>query len=82
MKSYETSATVEDQGQIRVGGVPFAPGTQVEVIISPIENGVRPPDPQTAERAERLLAALGKARNIEPIGTFRRAELYDRSILH
>jgi hypothetical protein len=32
---YETSATVEDQGRVRVAGVPFAPGTQVEVTISP-----------------------------------------------
>lgn len=35
MNSYETSATVEDQGQIRVAGVPFAPGTEVDVTISP-----------------------------------------------
>jgi hypothetical protein len=35
MNSYETSATVEDQGQIRVAGVPFAPGTEVDVTVSP-----------------------------------------------
>ncbi len=35
MKAYETSATVEAQGQVRLSGVPFAPGTQVEVTISP-----------------------------------------------
>ncbi len=35
MKIYETSATVEEQGQVRVAGVPFAPGTEVEVTISP-----------------------------------------------
>ena len=35
MKAYETSATVEAQGDIRVVGVPFAPGTEVEVTISP-----------------------------------------------
>lgn len=34
-QAYETSATVEDHGQVRVGGVPFAPGTEVEVTISP-----------------------------------------------
>jgi hypothetical protein len=32
--TYETSATVEDQGQVRLAGVPFAPGTRVEVSIS------------------------------------------------
>ena len=35
MQSYETSATVEERGQVRVAGVPFAPGTEVEVSISP-----------------------------------------------
>jgi hypothetical protein len=35
MKAYETSTTVEPQGDIRVVGVPFAPGTEVEVTISP-----------------------------------------------
>ncbi len=34
MKSWETSTTVEQEGQIRVVGVPFAPGTEVEVTIS------------------------------------------------
>ena len=34
MKTYETSTTVEPQGDIRVIGVPFAPGTEVEVTIS------------------------------------------------
>jgi len=34
MKSWETSATVEQEGQIRVVGVPFVPGTEVEVTIS------------------------------------------------
>lgn len=34
MQTYETSATVEDQGQVHVAGVPFAPGTEVEVTIS------------------------------------------------
>jgi hypothetical protein len=35
MNTYATSATVEEQGQVRVSGVPFAPGTEVEVTISP-----------------------------------------------
>lgn len=35
MKAYETSATVDADGQLRVSGVPFAAGTQVEVTISP-----------------------------------------------
>jgi hypothetical protein len=35
MKAFETSTTVEAAGDIRVVGVPFAPGTEVEVTISP-----------------------------------------------
>jgi hypothetical protein len=35
MRLYETSAKVEDRGEVRVSGVPFAPGTEVEVTISP-----------------------------------------------
>jgi len=35
MQTYETSATVEGEGQVRVSGVPFAPGTPVKLTISP-----------------------------------------------
>jgi hypothetical protein len=35
MSTFETSATVEAHGQVRLTGVPFAPGTEVEVTISP-----------------------------------------------
>ncbi len=35
MKAFETSAKVEDLGQVRIADVPFAPGTEVEVTISP-----------------------------------------------
>jgi len=35
MQTYETSATVGGDGQVRVTGVPFAPGTPVEVTIAP-----------------------------------------------
>lgn len=35
MKSYDTFTTVQPQGDICVPGVPFAPGTEVEVSIVP-----------------------------------------------
>jgi len=35
MNTYETSATVQAQGDIRLVGVPFAPGTEVDVTVSP-----------------------------------------------
>ena len=81
MNSYETSAIVEDKGQIRVAGVPFEPGTRVAVTLTPIQNGAGSPSDEPG-RAQRLLAALAKARNSESVGSLRRAELYDRDILH
>jgi hypothetical protein len=35
MLNYETSATVQLEGGIYVDGLPFAPGTEVEVLIQP-----------------------------------------------
>jgi hypothetical protein len=77
MSTYETTATVEDNGQVHVAGVPFEPGTEVEVTIKPAPNG----GPAVLDRAARLFAALDKARNTEPVGPLRREELYDRKVL-
>jgi hypothetical protein len=82
MKAYETSATVEDQGQVRVTGVPFAPGTPVDVAISPKGNGAHTPAASIPDRVVRLFAALDKGRNLKPIGRLKRDELYDRNLLH
>lgn len=79
MSTFETTATVEDRGQVHVGGVPFEPGTQVEVIIKPARSDGLATD--IADRAARLFAALDKARNTEPIGPLHREELYDRKVL-
>jgi hypothetical protein len=35
MQAYATSATVQGKGEVHVAGVPFEPGTEVEVTISP-----------------------------------------------
>ena len=40
MQTYETFATVESMGHVHVDGVPFAPGTEVEVAISPKRRSV------------------------------------------
>jgi len=82
MKTYETSATVEDQGQVRVNGVPFEPGTRVDVTITPMQNGAELASAAGRDLSAPLLAALGKGRNTETVGPLRRAELYDRDILH
>ncbi len=79
MNTYETTATVEAAGQVRVAGVPFEPGTEVEVIIKPTSNGGHAA--AASDRAASLLAALDKARNTEPVGPLRREELYDRDVL-
>jgi hypothetical protein len=36
---------------------------------------------KNTDRAGRLLAALDKARNTEPIGPLKREDIYDRSVL-
>ena len=74
MNRYETSATVGGQGELHLAGVPFTPGTEVEVVVSP-KNGTAPPDARLAA----LLAALDRGHNTEPVGRLRREELYDRN---
>ena len=85
MTTYETSATVEDQGQVRVAGVPFAPGTEVEVTIREKVAGEPNRSPASVEErracALRELFARVRARNTEPVGPLRREELYDRKVL-
>jgi hypothetical protein len=82
MHAYETSATVQDRGEVHIAGVPFEPGTEVEITISPKGNGDKMPASDSLERLAQLFTALDKARNVEPIGALRREELYDRHGLH
>ena len=35
MQAYETAATVEREGELRLAGIPFAAGTEVEVTVFP-----------------------------------------------
>jgi len=78
MKSFETTATVENHGEIRLAGVPFAPGTEVEITVKPAHHS----EPSATDRAARLLSALDKARNTVTAGPLRREELYDRKVLY
>ncbi|HEY2410686.1 MAG TPA: hypothetical protein VGI40_00505 [Pirellulaceae bacterium] len=79
MNTFETSALVEAEGQVRVAGVPFEPGTKVEVTITrvaeegpPIEDAVL-----TAARAKmRELFRSVKGFRMTP--KLSREELYDR----
>ena len=84
MKAYETTAIVEDQGQIRVAGVPFESGTEVEVTIrEKVTADADHPSAKVAEARVRMkdLFARVRARNTEPVGPLRREELYDRKVL-
>lgn len=80
MKTFETSATVEDQGRVLLAGLPFAPGTTVEVTIR--EKAVAEPARFAESVASvRALFTQVRAKNTESIGPLRREELYDRKVL-
>ena len=79
MDTFETMGTVEFHGLVHLAGVPFEPGTEVEISIKPTQNGGRAA--RDAERAEQLFVALDKARNSVPIGPLLREELHDRTVL-
>ncbi len=85
MSKYETTATVEAAGLVRVAGVPFEPGTEVAVVIQPAAGGEHAgrvvADGVASDRAATLLSTLDKGRNTQPIGPLRREELYDRDVL-
>lgn len=81
MKSFETSATVANHGEVRIAGVPFEPGTQVTVTLTPAKNGTQSLEAARVRMA-RLFAALDKSQNTESVGPMKRSELYDRNVLH
>jgi len=82
MSTYETSATVEEQGRVLVAGVPFAPGTEVEVTISPkvgSENEVtRAEDQALAGSRERMRELFATVKGFRMAPKMRREDLYDR----
>jgi hypothetical protein len=86
MKAYETSATVEEQGRIQVAGVPFAPGTEVEITISPKQS---PDEGAASQENAAMVAARDRMRELfQSIKGFRntprisREELHERGRLH
>ena len=85
MSTFATFATVEEQGRVLVAGVPFAPGTEVEVTISPkvpSETEATPPDDEalaaSRERMRDLFRTIKGFRNSPRIP---REELYERGSL-
>jgi hypothetical protein len=80
---YETTATVENQGQVRLTGLPFEPGTEVEVTISS-----KPPSAKSSADEEDLIAARDRMRELfRTVKGFRmtpripREEVYERGSL-
>jgi hypothetical protein len=81
MNTFETTATVEDHGHLHLCGVPFAPGTKVEVRISPTAQSAA----EATTTDETLAAARDEMRKLfRSIKGFRnspripREELYER----
>jgi hypothetical protein len=85
MNIYETSATVEDQGQVRVVGVPFAPGTEVDIAISPKrrseDGGTSPDDAALAAARDRMRELFRTIKGFRNSPQIAREELYERGSL-
>jgi hypothetical protein len=80
MSNYETHATVGGHGDIHLTGVPFQPGTAVEIVVSPLTSDGKSAI-STDSRLAILLSALDHSHNNEPIGSLNREELHDRDTL-
>jgi hypothetical protein len=85
MDTYETTATVQEKGQVHLAGLPFEPGMEVAVTIREKvdDAGARAEAAKTEDARVRMkdLFARVRARNTESIGPLRREELYDREVL-
>lgn len=85
MSTYETSATVQEQGRVLVAGVPFAPGTEVEVAISPktrsADEIARSDDEAWAAAHDRMRELLRTATGFRNTPRIPREDLYDRRSL-
>jgi hypothetical protein len=82
MNTFETSATVEEQGRVVLAGVPFAPGTEVEVSISPkaaVRKDETSADDQAwAEARSRMRVVFGRIKGFRNSPRIPREELYER----
>lgn len=67
MHAYEASTTVGGQGEIHLAGVPFQPGVEVNVVVSPKEPEASS-ETDSRQRIKALFSALDRARNDQPIG--------------
>lgn len=85
MKAFETTATVDKSGTLLVHGLPFAPGTNVQVTITekPAASANLPDsDAAVAAAREQMRELFGRIRGFRSASLIRREDLYDRSGLH
>lgn len=85
MKSYEASATVQECGHVHVAGVPFAPGTEVEITISPkagSQDSINVADEtQLASARARMQELFRSVKGFRMAPKIPREELYERGSL-
>jgi hypothetical protein len=85
MNSYETFATVEEQGRVLVAGVPFAPGTEVAITISlkarSDDEITTPDDEALAASRDRMRELFRTVRGFLSSPRIPREELYERGNL-
>lgn len=86
MKTFETSATVGELGLVRVTGVPFAPGTVVEVVISDKgqadEQMTTPNELALAAARQRMQELFRTIKGFRNSPRIPREQLYERGSLH
>ena len=83
MNAYETTATVNEQGQVHLAGLPFGPGTEVEVKISPkaaLQVASADDAAWTAAR-QRIRELFANTKGFRNTPRIPREELYDRGSL-
>lgn len=82
MHTYQTIATVKDHGSVYLDGVPFAPGTEVEVAVSiktsPVQEAVLTEEEKWAAAHSHIQAMLRTATGFRNVPRISREELYER----
>jgi hypothetical protein len=66
MNTFETSARVGEQGRVLVAGVPFAPGTEVDITLGALA------------RMERCLIGLAQLSSLSRIKRSRQAHSWSK----
>ncbi len=74
MNTYETSATVEAAGEVRIAGVPFNLGAEVRVTLTLKDEAGPSHEAESTARLQALLQALDRGRNTQPLGALNRDE--------